>query len=107
VASEHRVTTFYKMVSSLRVEDRLVGATNFGSWKTRILFMLDGNKIQNYVKEYVSEPKSAKEKARHKKNEAKAKRILIDSIKYHLIPHIADLKTCQENVLCLGGFVRE
>jgi hypothetical protein len=34
------------MVSSLRVEDRLDGATNFRSWKTMILFILDENEIQ-------------------------------------------------------------
>jgi hypothetical protein len=63
--------------------------------KTRILFILDENEIQKYVKENVSEPKSVEEKARHKKNEAKAKSILIDSIKDHLIPHIAELKTAK------------
>jgi hypothetical protein len=31
----------------------------------------------------------------HKKNEEKSKRILIDSIKYHLIPHIVELKTAK------------
>jgi hypothetical protein len=84
------------MVTSLRVEDRLDGATNFRSWKTRILFILDENEIQNYVREVVSEPESDEEKARHKKNEAKAKRILIDSVKDHLIPHIVELKTAKE-----------
>jgi hypothetical protein len=51
------------MVSSLRVEDRLDGATNFRSWKNRILFILDENEIHNYVKEDVLEPASAKEKS--------------------------------------------
>ena len=81
------------MVSSFRVEDGLYGATNLISWKTRILFILDENEIQNYVKESVSEPEGAEEKARHKKNDAQAKRILIDSTKDHLIPHIVELKT--------------
>jgi hypothetical protein len=91
------------MVSSLRVEDRLDGATNFKSWKTRILFILDENEIQNYIKQNVSEPESVEEKARHKKNEAKAKRILIDSVKYHLIPHIVELKTAKEMFDALVG----
>jgi len=84
------------MVPSLRVEDRLDGASNFRSWKTRILLFLDENDIQNYVKESVSEPQDAKEKANHKKNEAKAKRILIDSIKDHLIPHVVELNISKE-----------
>jgi hypothetical protein len=56
--------------------------------QTRILFILDENEIQKYVKQNVSEPTSDEEKAKHKKNEAKTKRILIDSVRDHLIPHI-------------------
>ena len=55
------------------MENRLDGAT------TEILFILDKNEIQNYVKEDVSELESVEEKAKHKKNESKAKRILIHS----------------------------
>jgi hypothetical protein len=91
------------MVSSLKVEDRLDGAINFRSWKTRILFILDENEIQYYIKQNVSEPKIVEEKSRHKKNEAKAKRILIYSIKYHLIPHIVELKTSKEMFDALVG----
>ena len=39
-----------KMVSSLRVEHWLDGASNFKYWKTRILFILDENEIQDYIK---------------------------------------------------------
>jgi hypothetical protein len=42
------------MVLSLRVEDMLDGATNFRSWTTKILLILDENEIQNDVKENVS-----------------------------------------------------
>ena len=59
------------MVFSLRVEDKLDGASNFRSWKTRILFVLEKNEIQNYVNKDVSEPKDDEEKANHKKIEAK------------------------------------
>jgi hypothetical protein len=99
----HRETTFYKMVSSLIVEYKLGGATNFRSWKTKILFILDENEIQNYVKEDVSEPTSAKDKVGHKKNEQKSKRILIDSIKYHLIPHIVEMNTSKGMLDSLVG----
>jgi hypothetical protein len=83
------------MSSSLRVEYRLDGATNFKYWKTRILLILDENEIQNYTKQNVLEPESVEEKAMHKKNEAKAKRILIDSVKDHSIPHFAELKNAK------------
>ena len=39
-----------KMVTGLIVEDKFDGATNFRSWKTMILFILDENGIQDYVK---------------------------------------------------------
>lgn len=89
------------MVPSLRVEDRLDGATNLRSWKTRILLVLD--EIQNYVKENVSKLESAEEKAKNNKNQEKAKRILIDSITVHLIPHVAELKFANEMYDALVG----
>jgi hypothetical protein len=92
-----------KMVTSLKLEDRLDGATNFRSWKARILFVLDENEIQKYVKEKISEPESDEEKAKHKRNEAKTKIILIDSVRDHLIPHIAELKTAKEMFDALVG----
>ena len=36
-------------------------------------------------------------KALHKKNLVKAKTIIVDSIKNHLIPHVSSLKTPNEN----------
>ena len=92
------------MVSSLRVEDRLGGTTNFRSWKTRILFNLDENDIHNYMKD-VLEPKSDEEKTKHKKHEATAKRILINYVKDHLIPHIAKLKAAKAMHDSLVGLV--
>ena len=76
------------MVSSLKVEDRLDGASNFRSWKTRILFVLEENVIHEYVKKDILEPEDHGEKDKHKKNEPKTKRVLVDSVKDHLIPHI-------------------
>jgi hypothetical protein len=90
-------------VPDIKLEDRLDGTTNFKSWQTRILFFLDENQIQKYVKQNVSELASDEEKAKHKKNEAKTKIILIDSIRDHLIPHIAELKTAKEMYDTLVG----
>ena len=79
------------MVFSLRVKYRLDSTSNFRSWKIKLLFILDGNEIQYYVNKYVSKPKDVAEKSKHKKNEAKAKRILIYYVKDHLVPHIVQL----------------
>lgn len=54
-----------------------------------ILFTLEENEIHDYVKKNVSEPEDDEGKSRHKKNEAKAKRILRDSLKdiwFHMLP---------------------
>lgn len=94
------------MVTSLRAEDQLDGAAKFRSWKTRILLILEENEIQNYVKENVPEPEDNEEKAKHKKNEAKANRILIDSVKDHLIPHISELKDAKKMFDTLLGLFK-
>ena len=44
----------------------------------------------------VTKPEGDEDKAKHKKNMVKAKRIIVDSIKDHLIPHVSSLKTPKE-----------
>ena len=62
------------------------------------LLVLEENDLQDHVKKVIPWSKGAEEKAKHKRNDAKARRILIDSIKDHLIPHVAELKTFQRDV---------
>jgi hypothetical protein len=45
------------MVSTLRVEDRLEGATNFRIWKARILLLLEENDLKEYAEMVVPNPK--------------------------------------------------
>ena len=40
----------------MKVEDHLDGATNFISWKPRVLFILEENDLLKFVNEKVSEP---------------------------------------------------
>jgi hypothetical protein len=82
------------MITNMRVEDRLDGADNFRSWK--ILLILEENELLDDVKQVLPEPEEEDAKAKYKKNEIKAKRILIDSIKDHLIPNVSELKTPKE-----------
>ena len=82
-----------KMSTSMRVEDRLDGADNFRSWKHRIQLILEENELLDHVKKMLPEPEGEEAKAKFKKNEVKAKRrILIDSIKDHLIPNVSELR---------------
>ena len=43
-----------------------------------------------------AEPEGDEDKAKYKRNLVKAKRIIVDSIKDHLIPHVSSSKTPKE-----------
>jgi hypothetical protein len=51
---------------------------------------------QDSVKEEVPEPADAAEKEKHQKDTIRAKRIIADSIKDHLIPYVSSKKTPKE-----------
>ena len=53
--------------------------------------ILDKNGLLEHVTVGVPEPEEEEQKTKHKKNEKKAKRIMSDSVKDHLIPHIYEL----------------
>lgn len=83
------------MVTGVKVEDRLDGASNFNPWKSRVLISLEENDHLLFVEDVLPEPEDATEKAQWKKNDVKARKILIDSVKDHLVPHISKLKTAK------------
>jgi hypothetical protein len=84
------------MATSMRVEDMLEGSRNFRSWKHRLQMILDENDLLEHVTMGVPEPDEEEQKTKHKKNEKKAKRIVSDSVKDHLIPHISELQTTRQ-----------
>jgi hypothetical protein len=61
-----------------------------------ILLILEDNEILDHVKQVLPEPEEEDTKEKYKKNEIKAKRILIDSIKDHLISNVSELKMQKE-----------
>ena len=73
-------------MNSVKVEDRLDGASNFNSWKSRVLIILEESDLLKFVNEKVLELEEEAEMTQWKKSDAKARRILIDSVKDHLIP---------------------
>ena len=60
------------------------------------MIILEENDLKIYVKSVVAEPTENPKKAVYLKNKIKAKRILMDSMKDHLIPNIGDLDTAKE-----------
>ena len=75
---------------------KLDGADNFWAWKYRISLVLEENELDSYISEEVPASKGDENKALHKKNLIKAKQIIADSIKDHLIPQVSSLKTPKE-----------
>jgi hypothetical protein len=85
-----------KMVSSTKLDEKLEGPDNFKAWKHKISLVLEENHLSYYVMEEVAEPEEEEAKGKYKKNLIRAKRIIEDSIKDHLIPHVSSLKTPKE-----------
>ena len=54
---------------------------------------MEENELDSYIHEEVLVPKGDEAKALHKKKLVMAKRIIVDSIKDHLIPQVSSLKT--------------
>ena len=81
------------MAPSTKIEDKLKGIENFRAWKYKIGLILQENDLDKYAKEEVSEPKEVEAKEKHKKDMTRAQRIIVDSIKDHLIPQVSSNKT--------------
>ena len=83
------------------------GAENFQAWKYRVLLMLEEHDQEEYVKGEVANPEGDEDKAKHKKNLVKSKRIIASSIKDHLIPHVSSLKNPKKMFDALTNFYKE
>ena len=58
-----------------------------------MMLVLEENNLEGFVEANILEPEEEEANANHKKSLVKAKRIIIDSIKDHLIPQVSSLKT--------------
>ena len=72
-----------------------------------MLLILEEHDMENYAKGEVTELEGDEDKAKHKKNLVKAKRIIVESIKDHLIPHVSSLKTHKEMFDALNSLCEE
>jgi hypothetical protein len=84
------------MSASTKLVDKLEGVENFRAWKYRIALILEENDLTRFIKEHVPEPVDVATKVKHQKDTVRAKRIIADFIKYHLIPQVASKKTPKE-----------
>jgi hypothetical protein len=86
------------MTSSLlvRAEDRLEGASNFNVWNLRIMNILQEHDLEHFVTIVMEEPTSNAGRSDFKKSQAKAKRIIFDSIKDSIMPTMTSLMTAKD-----------
>ena len=85
-----------KISHHTKLDENIEGDDNFRAWKYRISLVLEENELDSYVSEEVPVPEGDEAKALHKNKLVMAKRIIVDSIKDHLIPHVSSLKTPKE-----------
>ena len=57
------------------------------------MLVLEENDLEGFIEADIPESKEEEAKAKHKKSLVKEKRITVDSIKDHLIPHVSSLNT--------------
>jgi hypothetical protein len=75
------------------VEDRLDGASNFSSWKSRLQVTLEEDDLLDVVTKTLPATTTDIEKKIRKEEDVKARKLIIYSVRDHLLPRIANLKT--------------
>jgi hypothetical protein len=78
------------------VEDRLDGSSNFSSWKSRLQITLEEDDLLSLIEKTLLETTTDEEKVDWKADDVKARKIIIYSVRDHLLPHISTLKTTYE-----------
>jgi hypothetical protein len=81
------------MTPNTKFDEKLESDDNFRAWKYRVMLILEENDLEEFIKEEVPEPEEDVAKAKYKKSLVKEKRIIVNSIKDHLIPHVSSLTT--------------
>ena len=81
------------MAPSTKLEDKQEGIEKFLACKYRIGLILKENVLKKYIKDEIAEPKEDEAKEKHEKYLIKAMKIIVDSVKDHLIPQVSSKKT--------------
>jgi hypothetical protein len=78
------------------VEDRLDGSSNFNSWKSRLQVTLEEDDLLSVIQKTLPQTTTDEEKEIIRDEDVKARKILIYSVRDHLLPQISNLKTTYE-----------
>jgi hypothetical protein len=92
-----------RMTTGTKIDEKLDGADNFRAWKYGVT-LLEEHGLDKFIKEEVQVPQGDEAKEKYKKDTVRAKMIIADSIKDHLIHHISSLsspKQMMDTLTCL------
>ena len=81
---------------SIRYEDRLDGISNYLPWKVRITVVLKEWKIWSFANTKMTKPTDQDALDEFEALEARSQRMILDGVKDHLIPHLAENKTAKD-----------
>jgi hypothetical protein len=65
------------------------GVSNYNPWKERIMSMLMENGIREFANTQITPPTNLAQLVIHNQKDVKDKRIILDGVKDHLIPHLS------------------
>jgi len=71
-------------------------ASNYAIWKARMYFLLDEHALKTYIDSVVVEHVDADPLKKYKDKMAKAKRMILDGVKDHVVCHVARRATTKE-----------
>ena len=80
----------------LRDQDRLEGLSNFSVWKARILIVLEAYGLRDHAEQTLATSTYADLLRKHREVAGHAKRLIMDSIKDHIVPQIAEKRIANE-----------
>ena len=92
---------FEKMTHHTQLEDKLGGVYNFQESKYIISLILEENDLNQYITREVPKLEGDEAKATHNISMTKDKRIIVDSIKDNLIPHVSSFNTPNKVYDCI------
>jgi hypothetical protein len=84
------------MKNKTLVEDKLDGSSNFSSWKSRLQITVEEEDLLWTIQRALPETTIDEKKDERKEEDVKARKIMIYSVRDHLLPCIANLKTTYE-----------
>lgn len=76
------------MSFGLKVEDRSDRHMNFSAWKKRIKCVFEESEVWDIVEKQPTITTNATPLAKCKKLNARAKRLILDGVRDHIIPHV-------------------